>query len=267
MLDSYSLKVPAKINLFLNVLNKREDGLHNIRSGVTFINLFDKITIVKSDNLEITYSGKFKPINNFYKDCIIKKTLNYLKLSNKINLSINVEKNIPTNSGLGSASTNAAGLIQGLRKMNIIKIEDNKHYSSIGADIPVCLLGKNAIITGIGEQVKETSFPKYFFLLVKPNINLSTKEMYDKISKKINSNTNNHYDDNINDFEEIATYENQDIKKILMFLKNCEKAVFARMSGSGSCCYAVFNKIDYAKKANKHLQQSFSKFWTFLAKN
>ena len=92
MLDNYTLKVPAKINLFLKILNKRKDGFHNIRSGVTFINLFDKINIQKKENMNIIYCGKFKPNTNFYTDCIIKKTLKYLKLNTDVNFEI-IKKN------------------------------------------------------------------------------------------------------------------------------------------------------------------------------
>ena len=118
---------------------------------------------------------------------------------------------------MGSASVNAAGLILGLAKMKLITIKDNIFYSPIGADVPVCLFGKNAIITGIGEQIEETDFPKYYFLLVKPNINLSTQNMYKKLSDNIKFNFNKKKQDDVNDFEKIAIFENQEIKKILGF--------------------------------------------------
>ena len=68
---------PAKLNLFLKIINKRKDGFHNIRSGVTLVNLYDIITIEKSDKTNISYEGEYKPTNGFYSDCIIKKTLLY----------------------------------------------------------------------------------------------------------------------------------------------------------------------------------------------
>ena len=73
-----TVQAPAKINLFLRVLEKREDGYHNIRSGITFINLFDEISIAESNRTLINYSGNFNPVSGVYKDCIIKRTLEFL---------------------------------------------------------------------------------------------------------------------------------------------------------------------------------------------
>ena len=64
---------PAKLNLFLKIINKREDGYHNIRSGVTLINLFDEITAEKNSEFKVSYIGDFAPLNNKYEDCIITK--------------------------------------------------------------------------------------------------------------------------------------------------------------------------------------------------
>ena len=93
MQDKIIIKAPAKINLFLHILNKREDGYHNIKSGITFINLFDEVCIKKNNSMIIEYSGTFKSDQDFFEDCIIKKTLKFLNLDNKINLKINIKKN------------------------------------------------------------------------------------------------------------------------------------------------------------------------------
>ena len=73
MKDKFIELAPAKINLFLKILNKRTDNYYNIRSGITFINLFDKITVEKSTSFKINYIGKFAPENNFYSDCILER--------------------------------------------------------------------------------------------------------------------------------------------------------------------------------------------------
>ena len=178
MLDKIIIKAPAKINLFLHILNKRDDGYHNIKSGITFINLYDEVCIKKNNSMIIQYSGTFKSSYDFFEDCIIKKTLKFLNLDNKVNLKINIKKNIPIQAGLGSASSNAVALIKGLEKLEIIKInKDYKFYSQLGTDIPVFLYGKNALVEGIGEKVFKHEFPKYFFLLVKPETGFSTKKM------------------------------------------------------------------------------------------
>ncbi len=275
MLDKIVIKAPAKINLFLHVLNKRKDGYHNIKSGITFINLYDEVCVKKNNSMIIEYSGFFKPSQSFFKDCIIKKTLKFLNLDNKINLEINIKKNIPIQAGLGSASTNAAALIKGLEKLEIKKINKNyKFYSQLGADVPIFLYGKNALVTGIGEEIFQHEFPKYFFLLVKPEINFSTKKMYDKISMNLQYNNIVNHNNNIvsdndqgNDFEKIAINENEEINQILKYLSKSEKCIFSQMTGSGSCCFAVYEKKKYANKAQMNFKENFPKLWSFVGEN
>ena len=275
MLDKIVIKAPAKINLFLYVLNKRDDGYHNIRSGITFINLFDEVYIKKNNSMIIQYSGTFKPARDLFEDCIIKKTLKFLNLDNKTNLEINIEKNIPIHAGLGSASSNAAALIKGLEKLEIIEMNDNyKFYSKLGADIPVFLYGKNALVEGIGEKIFQQKFPKYFFLLVKPETGFSTKKMYDKISRNFQdvdiANHNNNIlndDDQGNDFEDIAIRENEEINQILKYLSDSEKCIIAQMTGSGSCCFAAYERQEYANKAQMNFKKNFPKLWSFVGEN
>ena len=275
MQDKIIIKAPAKINLFLHVLNKREDGYHNIKSGITFINLFDEVCIKKNNSMIIQYSGTFKPVQDFFADCIIKKTLKFLNLDNKINLEINIKKNIPIQAGLGSASSNAAALIKGLEKLEIVKMNaDYKFYSQLGADIPVFLYGKNALVEGIGEKVFKHEFPKYFFLLVKPETGFSTKKMYDKISVNLQYNNISNHSNNIpndddygNDFENIAIRENEEINQILKYLSSSEKCIFSQMTGSGSCCFAAYEKQDYANKAQMNLIENFPELWSFVGEN
>ena len=266
MLDNYHLKIPAKINLFLNVLSERNDGFHNIKSGITFLNLFNEISVNNNHNTTINYSGKFKPINNHYDNCIIKKTLNIFQLTNKVNLHIHIKKNIPTQAGLGSASADAAGLIKILIRMKLIEPKENKFYSLIGSDVPVFLFNKNAIVSGVGDEVEEAIFPKYFFLLVKPNISFSTKTMYEKIIIKSKNFKENNFQD-INDFEKIAIKESQEIKRILEYLSNTQNSILSRMTGSGSCCFSTYKKLEYAEKAQKQFNVNFPDLWTFVGYN
>ena len=275
MQDKIIIKAPAKINLFLYVLNKREDGYHNIKSGITFINLFDEVCIKKDHSTIIKYSGTFKPAQDFFKDCIIKKTIKFLNLDNKTNLEINIKKNIPIQAGLGSASSNAAALIKGLEKLEIKKMnKDYKFYSKLGADIPVFLYGKNALVEGIGEKIFQYEFPKYFFLLVKPKTGFSTKKMYDKISVNLQYNNISKHSNNIlndddygNDFENIAIKENEEINQILKYLSSSEKCIFSQMAGSGSCCFAAYEKRIYAIKAQEKFISKFPDLWSFVGEN
>ena len=81
MKDKFIELAPAKINLFLKIINKRTDNYYNIRSGITFINLFDEITVEKSSFFKINYIGKFAPENNFYIDCILHQLFETFQIS------------------------------------------------------------------------------------------------------------------------------------------------------------------------------------------
>ena len=94
MLDKITEKSPAKINLFLKIINRRDDGFHNIRSGITFIDLFDKITVQPHSKFEVIYTGKFAPKNNLFEDCIIDKLFTYIH-EDKPKLLFTISKNFP----------------------------------------------------------------------------------------------------------------------------------------------------------------------------
>ena len=182
MQDKLFIQTPAKINLFLKIINLRNDGYHNIRSGVTFLDLYDEMIIEISDTHSLKYTGPFKPLSNNFENDIVVKILSTLKLPQNIKLNINIKKNIPTQAGLGSASTNAAGLIKGLKNLGLIDKKDTRLLLNLGTDVHMCLYGKNCLITGKGDEIfPQINFPKYYFVLVKPAISLSTSLMYKKI--------------------------------------------------------------------------------------
>jgi len=272
MQDKFIELAPAKINLFLKILNKRNDNYHNIRSGVTFINLFDQITVEKSSFFKINYIGKFAPKNSFYEDCILEKLFKTFRIS-KPKLNFIVEKNIPVQAGLGAASSNAAAMFRILEKLNIYKINNIKDTRILGSDIPLFLNQNDCLIQGTGEKITNKAYPKYYFLLVKPNSNCSTKKMYNLIKNQdIDYNIENNYKDinefDIgNDFEKIITQTNKEITQILNFFKGLENVIFSRMTGTGSCCYAAFYKKEDALKAKKKFITNFPKLWSIITEN
>ena len=275
MMSKNIFLAPAKLNIFLKVIGRRKDGYHEIRTGITFINLFDKIEIEEDNEFNISYSGNFKPENGKYNDCIIKKTLDFLNIREKLKLRINITKNIPVRGGLGSASTNAATMIIALEKMNIIDIKKPEYYSFLGADIPSFLFKRDCLVAGMGDKIQFHLFPKYFFLLVQPNFNNSTKDMYDQLNfKKIMNNQELlserieiNEDDSGNDFESIMVNNEFEYSKIINYLENLDYAIFARMTGSGSCCYAAFEKKEYALEAKKSFTSKFSDLWSTICEN
>ncbi len=275
MQDKRVIIAPAKLNIFLKILGRREDGYHTLHSGVTFINLFDNIEIEESSKNEIIYKGPFKPKQGYYSDCIVKKTLNFLNLIKDINLKITITKNIPVQGGLGSASNNAAGIIKGLEKMKLIKKQPIENYIRLGSDIPCLLFQKNCLVKGIGEKIYPKFFPKYYFLLLQPNYYHSTIEMYNKLNFKTNTfsklmkkkEKNINIKEEGNDFEKIVFKENKGYKEIYDFVANLNQVRFTRMTGSGSCIYAAFEKKEYANNANEVFKSNYKDLWSVVCEN
>ena len=132
---------PAKINLYLEVLEKTSSGYHNIESLMTFCDFGDIISIKKAQSFKLTIDGPFSK-NLSLKDNIVIKSVSYIEklLKKSINVHINLTKNLPISSGMGGGSSNAATVLLCLIEMFDINCKEDFHKSlfSLGADIPFC---------------------------------------------------------------------------------------------------------------------------------
>ena len=261
---------PAKINLFLRIVNKRKDGYHNIRSGVTLINLFDEITAKKSSKFELIYEGKFAPVNNKFDDCIITRFFREFNIP-KPDYKFTITKNIPVQSGLGSASSNLASVINIIHKLGLSYKDQN--YSKIGADVPFFLKNSDSLIRGIGDKITDQKFPKYYFLLVKPFTNCLTSKMYSQVKLKnikfnpdldINEITEQDFG---NDFEFIVEEKYNEIYLLLKYLNELPNVIFVRLTGSGSCVFAAFDSKKNAEKSSMILRDKYSELWFKVVEN
>ena len=262
---------PAKLNLFLKIIDKRKDGYHNLRSGITLINLYDEVLAEESSAFKVKYIGKFAPKNEIFKNCIVEKIFSEFDLK-KPNYCFTIKKNIPIQSGLGSASSNAAAVIRILKKLNYKKL-NTINFSEIGADVPFFVQNEDSLVRGIGDIIIKQVFPKYFFLLIKPIQNCSTIEMYNLINAK-DLNFENNYDideiteyDSGNDFESIANYKYTEISSLLKYMKSFPDLIFSRLTGSGSCIYSAFATKDSAEKALLIFKHRFPKHWSMVVEN
>ena len=144
---------PAKINLFLKVDKKRSDGFHNIESRFQLINLFDEITIKKTNNKNISLRSNVKDKSFLNKNIILDA---FFKLQDAVDedlgCDVTVIKNIPMGAGLGGGSSNAASTLVGLNdlfKLNLSRTELTQLGAELGADIPFFINGENADVSGL----------------------------------------------------------------------------------------------------------------------
>ena len=193
------IKSPAKINLYLKILNKRNDGYHDIETAFQYINLYDLLIFRKSKN-QISISSDnpiFEDDDNTVIQAI-KKMQQYL--TNSYGVNVQVEKKIPMGSGLGGASSNAASTIVALNKLWNLNLSQEKLLSigkEIGADVPFFIFGKNALGKGIGEVLKDSESIKSNVLIIDPRIHNSSKEMFSLYDLwKVNNNDIDDYSQN-----------------------------------------------------------------------
>ena len=262
---------PAKLNLFLKIINRRDDGYHNLRSGVTLINLCDEVTAEKNSEFKVKYIGKFAPQNNIFTDCIVNKIFSKFDLV-RPNYCFTIKKNIPVQSGLGSASSNAAAVIRILKKLNYKEIK-TINFSEIGADVPFFVQNQDSLVRGMGDITIKQLFPKYYFILIKPIQNCSTVEMYNQINiddinfnPEFDTNEISEYDTG-NDFECIAENKYTEISSLLKFMRSLPDVIFSRLTGSGSCIYSTFETKDRAERALSILKENFPKHWSTVVEN
>lgn len=268
-------KARAKINLNLEILEKREDGYHNIESVFQKINLYDEIYIRKNQTNTFELETNFKVLNNneniVYKAYISLKE----KYPNITGVSVKINKKIPMQAGLAGGSTDCASFILGMNKLfnlNLSKNEIENIGKRLGADVIPCLYNRAIMSEGIGDKVTQinTNF-KYYILVIKPEVSCSTKEMYEKLdlqnkfmyynkSKSIikaleNNNLEVLCDNLYNAFEEVV--EPKEIIKNLKFELINLGAINSLMTGSGSAVYGIFKNKQEAKKAYKILKEKY----------
>lgn len=262
------IKAPCKINISLDITSKREDGYHLIESLFHTVNLYDIISIEKSDKYSIHTNGMFA-LKDDEEDNIVTKVFNYFKNEMGLinNYNINIEKNIPTGAGLGGGSSDAANIIKFFLSELNIDINDSliESFSRFGADIPFFIRGGLAWVSGIGEKIKNYNFIlPYNIILIYPNIHVSTKLAY---SKFVKDDFNKSYifaiknildnrecfnkDINFNDvvyntyniFEKNVFNLDKRIEDIKLHAENIIKRKVS-MSGSGSSFFALYENND-----------------------
>ena len=271
----------CKINISLRVIKKLKNGLHKINTFITFARIFDQIYLkeIKNTKDKISFYGKFK--NKISKsNNTISRILDLLRKNNFIKknyFEIKVKKNIPIKSGLGGGSMNAASLLTFLVKKYNLRIKQKdlfKLAAKVGSDVIVGLKFQNVFFNSGSNTIKRYKNKlNLFVLLVKPNINCSTKLIYSKnrqFSKQYKnkdiSEFGNFFEKDVNDLEKVAFKIYPKIKRLKDYLNIQKKCIFSRMTGSGSVCVAYFKDYKAARKAEINLKNKFPNYWCKLSK-
>lgn len=248
------VKCPAKINLTLEVLNKRNDGFHNIQSVMQTISLFDILTINLnlSEKIKINLSGTSDEIPYDERNLVYKACLMFLEeLGKPFEVNVFIEKNIPVAAGLAGGSTDAAGVIFGLNEILNKPFDSTMLHNfcaKLGSDLNFCLEGGCKLATGRGEILNNLPFKDFDLCLIKPkNLYISAKEAYLKFAElesKPNLNMTQKYIDGDsfalhNDLEYALINDYPQLRFIKSKIKN------SIMSGSGSTFFVLQNNSPF----------------------
>jgi 4-diphosphocytidyl-2-C-methyl-D-erythritol kinase len=262
---------PAKINLRLEVLRKREDGYHEIRGIFQRINLADEIDISLYQGEGITLSCSNPELPQGKENLAYKAAeLILSQTKRKAGIKITIDKKIPLSSGLGGGSSNAASVLIALNRilgLNLPSELMREMGKRLGADVPFFLFGKTALATGIGEKLTEIVIkPRLFLVLVNPNIPISTGFAYERLNRELTKRMNDTINISTkiedltdlipllsNDFEEAIFPLYPEIKEIKERLI-VEGARGSLMSGSGSTVFGIFGSRKEAVRAYQRLR-------------
>jgi 4-diphosphocytidyl-2-C-methyl-D-erythritol kinase len=260
------LHAPGKINWFLSIINRRDDGYHNIVSALQFIDLFDRLSFERAEKIELI-SDIDVPVekNLVFRAAQLLKEYSSFKGGARITL----EKNIPVAAGLGGGSSDAAFTLVGLNRLWELDLSLDVLLEiglQIGSDVPFFFLGPFSLIEGRGEGVKKLEKSRSVtMLLVKPEISVSASWAYNAYEAEL---TKKHIDIKLfcraldrqdyvslqciifNDLEKPVVGVYREVSELKTRLIE-NGAALSLMSGSGPTVFGVFNSEDEAATAAK----------------
>ena len=263
------VKTPAKINPLLYILNKREDGYHEMYMHMVPVNLFDSMTFSHNNDQGLHFLMNGATFSESPEDNLVVRAVRIFEQESEetVNLNVILKKNIPSGAGLGGGSGNAAGTLMVLNHLyrrsseteGLLSPEKmHKVALELGSDVPFFLEPSPSEIRGRGEKIKPLlGFPKLFLIIIKPPLTISTKEAYKKCNPKTQTNFPNASSIHDlksyfqNQFETSLLVQFPILSELKTFL--LENGAFgALVSGSGSAVFgAYYNKITQNKALKK----------------
>ena len=266
------LQANAKINLFLHVVGKDRSGYHELESLVAFADICDELDIHPSSENSLIVGGLFEKYCGNARENIVLKTIE--KFSDNENFSVRLTKNIPTMAGLGGGSADAGAVLRYLNNANI----SHDKLLDIGADVPVCFANKPSWISGdVQKTTPLKKFPSVPIVLVYPMVGCSTAEVFNGFYGNFDMPINKlpcefsslsalfeFLKSTTNALETPAINSQPIIRETLQTIKK-SGAVISRMSGSGSCCFGLFNEVIDAQNATYRIKNDNPKWWVKCA--
>jgi 4-diphosphocytidyl-2-C-methyl-D-erythritol kinase len=257
---------PAKINLHLHVVGRRADGYHLLDSLVVFAGVGDRLTVSPADRLTLSVTGPFAAGLEAEADNLVLRAARALGAQEGVEATgaLVLEKNLPIASGIGGGSADAAAALRLLSRFWGVNVADaGQRAGGLGADVPVCLAGMPARMSGIGEVlVPAPKLPNVGIVLINPGVAVSTPAVFRARAGAFSDPAqfpDGGWSDagslvatlraNRNDLEQPARSLAPAIGDVLDMLAATPGCLLARMSGSGATCFGLFDDPETARVA------------------
>jgi len=242
---------PGKLNLFLHVLGKRETGehagYHELQTVFRLIDRADRVGIALREDGEVCFSGVYGQDNLCLRAAHLLKELTETAQGADISL----EKVLPVGGGMGGGSSDAATVLLVLNRLWNLALSSSelmKIGAKLGADVPVFVNGRNALGEGIGERLTALDLPAAWYLVLEPQVSVSTKEIFASAltgQSKALKIPPFFSGQGRNDLEAVVVARYPEVAVHLKWLR--QRSPQARMTGSGACVFAEFTSEAQAR--------------------
>ncbi len=279
--DGLAFNAPAKINLYLHLNGRRDDGYHLIDSLVMFSDIADEILICASDKLSIEIDGPMKHMLKGQKqdhNIVYRAIIGLADIAGRApHFNVKLTKNLPVAAGIGGGSANAAAVIRAVCDIWDVDFDApviRDFMLSVGADVPVCFYGEPVLMRGIGEILSPIHIAANIpVVLINPMVSCSTASVFNFYHRPFQDriHMSQHFDcanalisflkkqDNMLYFG--ARKVVPDVDNVLNALNAHNGCRLARMSGSGATCFGIFDTARDARLAAKDIQDDNPDWW------
>jgi 4-diphosphocytidyl-2-C-methyl-D-erythritol kinase len=274
----------AKINLTLHITGRRDDGYHELDSLIVFAGIGDGLEITPGPEVVLEIAGPFAPaLRAASSENLVAVAARALAASYGIETGahLRLDKQLPVAAGLGGGSADAAAALHGLVDLWGLDVPAAELYAlaaTLGADVPVCLVGQPSFVAGIGERIAPArSLPLAWFVLVNPGVPLSTAAVF--AARQGAFSAPSRWREPVselrawvarlaacrNDLEAPALGLVPEVREVLATLRDTAGCMLARMSGSGATCFGLSALEAAANAAARRIAATRPGWWVRAA--